>query len=109
MSYIGLVPTEHTTGQQRRLGAITKTGSGHGRRLLVEAAWNYRPRPRIGKALSERQHGQPAEAVAIAWSAQQRLYRTWNRLEARAKRRTPIAGAAARALAGFCWAITRIE
>src|SRR3954471_17649985 len=109
MSYIGLVPSESTTGQQRRLGAITKPGSGHARRLLVEAAWHYRPRPRLGKTLTERQHGQPAEAVAIAWSAQQRLYRTWNRLEARAKRRTLIALAAARELAGFCWAITRIE
>jgi transposase len=109
MSYVGLVPSESTTGQQRRQGSITKTGSGHARRLLVEAAWHYRPRPRIGKALSERQHGQSAEAVAIAWSAQQRLHRTWSRLEARAKRRTIIAVAAARELAGFSWAITRIE
>ena len=109
MSYLGMVPSEHTTGQQRRQGSITKTGSGHARRLLVEAAWHYRPRPRIGKTLSERQHGQPAHAIAIAWSAQQRLHRTWNRLEARAKRRTVIAVAAARELAGFCWAITRIE
>src|SRR3954462_1538218 len=82
MSYLGLVPSEHTTGQQRRQGAITKTGSGHARRLLVEAAWHYRPRPRIGKTLTTRQDGQSAEAIAIAWSAQQRLYRTWNRLEA---------------------------
>jgi transposase len=109
MSYLGLVPSEHTTGPQRRQGAITKTGSGHARRLLVEAAWHYRPRPRIGKALTERQHGQPAEAVAIAWNAQQRLHRTWTRLEQRAKRRTIIAVAAARELAGFCWAITRVE
>ena len=109
MSYVGLVPSESTTGHQRRLGAITKTGSGHARRLLVEAAWHYRPRPRIGKTLSERQHGQSAEAIAIAWSAQQRLYRTWKRLDARAKRRTIIAVAAARELTGFCWAITRIQ
>ncbi|MCA1701326.1 MAG: IS110 family transposase, partial [Actinobacteria bacterium] len=110
MSYVGLVPCESTTGQQRRLGAITKTGSGHARRLLVEAAWHYRPRPRIGKALTDRQDGQPAHAIAISWTAQQRLHRTWTRLEARAKRRTIIAVAAARELAGFCWAITtRIE
>jgi transposase len=109
MSYIGLVPCESTTGQQRRLGSITKTGSGHARRLLVEAAWHYRPRPRIGKALSDRQDGQPAEAVAISWSAQQRLHRTWTRLEKRAKRRTIIATAAARELAGFVWAICQIE
>jgi transposase len=109
MSYVGLVPSESTTGRQRRLGAITKTGSGHARRLLVEAAWHYRPRPRIGKALTERQDGQPAEAVAIACSAQHRLHRTWNRLETRAKRRTIIAVAAARELTGFCWAITHVQ
>ena len=109
MSYIGLVPCENTTGEQRRLGAITKTGSGHARRLLVEAAWHYRKRPAISRALHERHDGQPAEAIAIAWSAQQRLHRTWQRLEARGKRRTIIAVAAARELAGFCWAICRIE
>jgi transposase len=109
MNYIGLVPCENTTGQQRRLGSITKTGSGHARRLLVEAAWHYRTRPRIGKTLTDRQDGQPPEAIAIAWSAQRRLHRTWTRLEARAKRRTIIAVAAARELAGFCWAITQIE
>ena len=109
MSYIGLVPSESTTGRQRRLGSITRTGSEHARRLLVEAAWHYRPRPRIGKTLTDRQNGQPAEAIAVSWSAQQRLYRTWTRLEARAKRRTIIAVAAARELAGFVWAITQIE
>jgi transposase len=109
MSYVGLVPCESRTGQQHRLGSITKTGSGHARRLLVEAAWHYRPRPSVGRALSDRQEGQPPEAIAIAWSAQRRLHRTWARLEARAKRRTIIAVAAARELAGFCWAITQIE
>jgi len=79
------------------------------RRLLVEAAWHYRKRPQVGKALADRQDAQPAEAVAIAWSAQRRLHRTWTRLEARSKRRTIIAAAAARELSGFCWAITRIE
>ena len=109
MSYIGLVPSESTTGQQRLLGSITKTGSGHARRLLVEAAWHYRKRPTIGKALTDRQHDQPPEAIAVAWSAQRRLHRTWTRLEKRAKRRTIIAVAAARELAGFAWAITQIE
>ncbi|HTU84636.1 MAG TPA: IS110 family transposase [Solirubrobacteraceae bacterium] len=109
MHYLGLTPSEDTTGEQRRLGSITKAGSGHARRLLVEAAWHYRSRPSIGRALNDRQDGQPPEAVAIAWSAQRRLHRTWTRLEARAKRRTIIAVAAARELAGFCWAITQIE
>jgi transposase len=109
MSYVGLVPCESTTGQQRRLGSITKTGSGHARRLLIEAAWHYRKHPAISKALCGRQESQPAEAIAIAWSAQRRLHRTWTRLEKRAKRRTIIAVAAARELAGFAWAITQIE
>jgi transposase len=109
MHYLGLTPSEDTTGQQRRLGSITKTGSGHARRLLVEAAWHYRSRPSIGRALRDRQDGQPPEAIAVAWSAQRRLHRVWTRLEQRAKRRTIIAVAAARELAGFCWAITQIE
>ena len=109
MSYIGLVPCEATTGQQRRLGSITKTGSAHARRLLVEAAWHYRKAPRIGKTLTERQDGQPPAAIAIAWSAQRRLHRVWTRMEQRNKRRTLIATAAARELAGFCWAICQIE
>jgi len=59
MSHVGLVASQSTTGQQRRQGSITKTGCGRARRLLVEAAWHYRPRPRIGKALSDRHDGQP--------------------------------------------------
>ncbi len=77
--------------------------AGRGRLALPASA------PAIGKALTERQHDQPPEAVAIAWSAQRRLHQTWTRLEARSKRRTIIAVAAARELAGFCWAITQIE
>lgn len=109
MSYVGLVPSETTTGQQRRLGSITKTGSAHARRLLVEAAWHYRKRPQVGKTLTDRQDGQPPAAIAVAWSAQRRLHHVWTRLEQRNKRRTLIAAAAARELAGFCWAICQIE
>lgn len=109
MSYLGLVPSETTTGQQRRLGSITKTGSGHARRLLTEAAWHYRPRPNLGKTLADRQQDQPPAAVAVAWKAQLRLHRTWARLQTRNKRRTLIATAVARELSGFCWAITQIE
>lgn len=109
MSYLGLVPSEATTGQQRRLGSITKTGSSHARRLLTEAAWHYRPRPNLGKTLTDRQQDQPPAAVAISWKAQLRLHRTWARLETRNKRRTLIATAVARELSGFCWAITQIE
>ncbi len=109
MSYLGLVPSEATTGNSRRLGSITKTGSAPARRLLVEAAWHYRKAPAIAKTLTDRQADQPAEAIAIAWTARRRLHRTWTRLEARSKRRTLIAVAAARELVGFCWAIAQIE
>jgi len=106
MSYVGLVPSERSSGEQRRVGSITKTGSGHARRLLVEAAWNYRSRPYTGPKLQARQDGQTAAAVAIAWTAQTRLHRTWQRHEQRHKRRSLIAVAVARQLAGFAWAIT---
>jgi transposase len=106
MSFLGLVPSENSTGEQRRLGAITKTGSRHARRLLVEAAWHYRRPPRRSRELARRQEGQPAPVIATAWKAQQRLHRTWRRLDTdRGKRRTIVAVAVARELAGFCWAI----
>jgi transposase len=105
-SYLGLVPSEHSTGQARRQGRITKSGSRHARRLLVEAAWHYRHPPRLGTTLERRQHGQDQSVIAIAWKAQQRLYRVWRQLEQkRGKRRTLVAVAVARQLAGFCWAI----
>ncbi|MQA76656.1 MAG: transposase, partial [Solirubrobacterales bacterium] len=109
MHYVGLVPAEFSSGEQRRLGSITKTGSRHARRLLVEAAWHYRHRPYVGKAIEARQAGQPAAAVAISWSAQRRLHRTWERLRARGKRPGLIAVAVARELAGFAWAIATLE
>jgi transposase len=107
-SYLGVVPSEDSSGQRRRLGSITKTGSRHARRLLVEAAWHYRRPPRRGKTLAARQDGQPTHVLALAWKAQQRLHRTWRRLDSeRGKRRTVVAVAVARELAGFCWAIAR--
>jgi transposase len=110
MSYLGLVPSEDSTGSTRRLGAITKTGSGHGRRLLVEAAWHYRRPPRNGAVLKRRQAGQPAHVLAISWQAQRRLHRVWQRLDTeRGKRRTIVAVAVARELAGFCWATANAD
>ena len=109
MSYLGLVPSEHSSGESRRQGSITRSGSRHARRLLVEAAWHYRNQPRVGPEIERRQVGQPAEAVAISWSTQRRLYRTWSRMQRRNKRRTLIAVAVARELAGFCWASARVE
>ena len=108
-SYVGLVPSEFSSGEQRQLGSITKTGSRHARRLLVEAAWHYRHRPHRGRTLEERQQGQPAGAIAISWSAQRRLNRTWTRLRAKGKRATVVAVATARELSGFAWAITTLE
>ena len=110
MSYLGLVPSEDTTGQTRRQGAITKTGSGHGRRLLVEAAWHYRHRPGLGPALAARSHGQPREVVAEAWRAQQRLHRRYRHLVGHGKRPPIAVAAVARELVGFLWAaMTRRE
>jgi transposase len=105
-SYLGLVPSEHSTGQSRRQGHITKSGSRHARRLLVEAAWHYRRPPRLGTTLERRQDGQEQAVIAIAWNAQQRLHHIWRQLDSkRGKRRTIVAVAVARQLAGFCWAI----
>jgi len=110
MSYVGLVPSENSTGASRRLGAITKTGSRHARRLLVEAAWHYRKTPNRGMVLQRRQDGQPAPVIALSWKAQRRLYQVWQRLDTqRQKRRTIVAVAVARELAGFCWAITNTD
>ncbi|MHB8491600.1 MAG: IS110 family RNA-guided transposase [Solirubrobacteraceae bacterium] len=110
MSYLGVVPSESSSGERRRQGAITKSGSRHARRLLVEAAWHYRRAPAKGKALKSRQKGQSPQVIAISWKAQQRLHRTWRRLDAdRGKRRTIVAVAVARELAGFCWAIANAD
>ena len=110
MSYIGLVPSESSSGETRRQGKITKTGSKHARRLLVEAAWHYRKTPSRGVTLQRRQDGQPAQVIAISWQAQRRLHHVWRRLaEERGKRRTIVAVAVARELAGFCWALARTD
>lgn len=105
MSFLGLVPSESSTGNKRRQGAITKSGSDHARRLLVEAAWHYRRTPHVGRELRRRQEGQPQGLCALAWQAQRRLHHKWRRLDVeRRKRRTVVAVAVARELAGFCWA-----
>jgi transposase len=110
MSYLGLVPSENSSGETRRQGRITKTGSTHARRLLVEAAWHYKKVPARGVTLQRRQEGQPATVVAISWQAQQRLHRVWHRLvDERGKRSTIVAVAVARELAGFCWALARTD
>ena len=110
MSFLGVVPSENSSGESRRQGAITKSGSRHARRLLVEAVWHYRRAPAKGLTLRRRQEGQSQRVIALSWKAQQRLHRTWRRLDAdRGKRRTIVAVAVARELAGFCWAIANAD
>jgi transposase len=105
MSFVGLVPSERSSGERRRQGSITKAGNAHVRRLLVEAAWSARRRPRVGERLIRRQHGQDPLVRARAWRCQQRLYRRWRRMAARGKPPQKIVVACARELAGFVWAI----
>lgn len=107
-SYLGLVPSEASSGERRRQGAITKAGSTHARRLLVEAAWHYRRPPRASAALERRQRGQEAWAGAGAWRAQRRLHRRWQRLGAeRGKQGGIVAVAVARELSHFCWELAQ--
>jgi transposase len=90
MSYVGLVPSENTSGAKRRQGAITKTGTRHARRLLVQAAWRYRRAPAKGQTLRRRQDGQPAPIIEIAWQDQRRLHRVWQRRDTQRGKRGTI-------------------
>jgi transposase len=108
--FVGIVPSERTSDTKRRQGSITKAGSGHARRLLVEAAQHYRYPPRIGQTLARRQHGQDPRVIAIAWRAQQRLHARWQHLHH--DRRKPsgvVAIAVARELAAFCWEAATLD
>lgn len=105
MAYLGLVPGEHSSGDKRRQGSITKTGNGHVRRVLIESSWHYRHAPAVGKALQVRRKGQPGWVVAVADSAQQRLNRRYWRLVSRGKPTNKATVAVARELVGFLWAV----
>jgi len=107
MGYVGLIPSEDTSGPHRRQGPITKTGNGHVRHVLVESAWHYRRPPRISKAVRERSVGLSPAVCAIAWKAQKRLHGRLHRLIRRGKNPAEAATAVARELAGFVWAIAR--
>ena len=104
MGFLGLVPSEYSTGPKRVRGAITKTGNAHLRRVLVESAWHYRHHPFLGDALQRRQRGAPAAVIEHAWLAQRRLHRRDRRLAARGKPKQLIVTAVARELTGFLWA-----
>lgn len=105
MSYLGLVPSEASTGERVRRGSITKTGNGHARRLLTEAAWNYRFTPRIGSQAQRRAEELPQAIRDIAWKAQLRLTGRFRRLHGRGVHKNKVCTAIARELAGFVWAI----
>jgi len=105
MAYLGLVPSEHSSGENRRPGAITKTGNGRVRRLLVESAWHYRHRPAVGKTLKRRRQGQPQWTIDIADRALSRLHKRYHRLTMRGKIPAKAVVAVARELAGFLWVI----
>lgn len=109
MAFVGLVPSEHSTGTKRRLGAITKCGYSHARRLLVEAAWAYRHPPRIGRRLLDRSESLTPEVRAIAWKAQLRLSSRYRKLAARMKPHQVVVTAVARELVGFVWAIAHTQ
>jgi transposase len=104
MAFVGLVPSEHSSGTKQARGRITKTGNAHLRRVLVEAAWHYRHRPFVGASLRARQREAPTDVIAHAWAAQQRLHRRYQRLAARGKPTQHIITAVARELTGFVWA-----
>lgn len=102
-AYLGLVPREDSTGNRERKGSITKAGNSHCRHVLVQAAWSYRHRPKVGVQLKARQAGQPALVVATSWKAQQRLHKRYEHLSYR-KQPQIAAVAVARELVGFLWA-----
>ena len=108
--FVGIVPSERTSDTKRHQGSITKAGSGHARRLLVEAAHHYRHRPAIGATLARRQAGQDPRIIEIAWRAQRRLHQRWQRLHI--ERRKPsgvVAVAVARELAAFLWEAATLD
>lgn len=105
MGYLGLVPSEYSSGERVVRGSITKTGNAHARRLLTEAAWNYRFQPRIGRRAQQRAEDLPQAIRDVAWKAQLRLSGRFARLRARGVQINKVCVAVARELAGFVWAI----
>lgn len=107
MSYLGLVPSEYSTGESRVQGAITKAGNGHVRRVMIESAWSYRYPARVSSELIARQQGQSKAVRDIAWRAQLRLCSRYRRLSARGLNQNKICVAIARELAAFVWDVAR--
>ncbi len=107
MAFLGQVPSEESSGERRRQGRLTRTGNGHVRRILTEAAWNYRFHPRASRAIRKRRESLPPAIVAIAEKAEQRLSRRYQHLVNRGKSSPKAIAAVARELTGFVWAIAR--
>lgn len=104
MAYLGLVPSEHSSGERHQRGPITKAGNSRCRHVLVQAAWSYRTRPAVGTELKRRQQGQPTKVIAHAWKAQHRLYKLYHRIANKKSSRIAVV-AVARELVGFLWAV----
>ena len=107
MAYLGLVPSEYSSGASIRRGGLTKTGNGAARRLLIEAAWCYRFPARVSRELLLRQEEQPKPIREIAWKAQLRLCARYRKLARAGKPANVVTAAIARELSGFIWAIAR--
>jgi transposase len=107
MAYLGLVPSEDSTGDTIKRGPITKAGNRRARRMLVECAWSYQHPPRVGQEKQEKVAAAPRAAREIAWKAQCRLHGRYRALVRRGKRKTVAITAVAREFAGFIWAISR--
>jgi transposase len=105
MAYLGLVPSERSSGERVRRGSITKTGNAHARRLLTEAAWSYRHSARIGRDALQRQATLSQPVRQMAWKAQLRLTRRFASLNGRGVQPNKVCVAVARELAGFVWAV----
>jgi transposase len=107
MAYLGLVPSEHSSGSTKSRGRITRTGNGHVRRILVESAWSYRFGARMSSHIRKRNEGLAPEVQAIAWKAQRRLHGRYKKLMGRGKNKQQTVTAVARELVGFVWSIAR--
>jgi len=107
MAYLGLIPSEHSSGKSVRRGPITKTGNSHLRQALIEAAWTYKMPARISNILLKRQQGLPKSVRDISWKAQTRLCARYRRLFARGKSKQTVVTAIARELSAFIWAIDK--
>jgi len=108
-SFVGLVPSEHSSGTSRVQGSITKTGNAHVRRLLVEAAWHHRARYRVGKTMRDRWELAPAAARIRGDEGNRRLHHRWVKFIERRKRHTVANVAIARELAGWCWSLAIMD